>query len=264
MSTIIRNRTIRPSSRIETSKSYQIDTKNVTSTDTLIVNIHHESKPFKESYTFSGPDVNIKDSISFRVVDYGTHFNISWTGAQPSGSPSRKAKSKKEMDFMDKAHRQMKINSRVIVGLAAIVDSSSKILILGTMPGIESLRKQEYYGHSRNMLWKMIAHITGKEIPEQYEEKLKLLNAVGIALWDVCMTCIRKGSLDSNIQDETPNDLLALIEKYPNIKALAFNGKGAARLFGKHIGSIEGIRLISLPSTSPANASIPMKTKIEA
>lgn len=167
-------------------------------------------------------------------------------------------------DSNDDLQEASEVPTFKVEGLSPIINSNSKILILGTMPGIESLRKQEYYGHSRNMLWKMIAHITGKEIPEQYEEKLKLLNAVGIALWDVCMTCIRKGSLDSNIQDETPNDLLALIEKYPNIKAFAFNGKGAARLFGKHIGSIEGIRLISLPSTSPANASIPMKTKIEA
>lgn len=167
-------------------------------------------------------------------------------------------------DTKDNLQEANEVPTFKVESLSPIVNINSKILILGTMPGIESLRKQEYYGHSRNLLWKMIAHITGNEIPEQYKEKVKLLNAEGIALWDVCMTCIREGSLDSNIQDETPNDLHTLIDKYPTIKAIAFNGKEAAKLFGKHIGSMEGIRLISLPSTSPANASIPMKTKIEA
>jgi hypothetical protein len=83
MTEIIRNRTIRPSSRAETSKSYKIDTKNVSSGDTLVVNIDHETKSFRKIFRFKGSDVPHKDSISFRVNDFGTHIDISWSGAQP-------------------------------------------------------------------------------------------------------------------------------------------------------------------------------------
>ncbi len=80
MAEIICNRTIRPSSRLETSNSYKIDTKKVLSGDTLIVNIDHESKPFKKTFRFNGSDVAHKNSISFRV---STHIDISWSGVQP-------------------------------------------------------------------------------------------------------------------------------------------------------------------------------------
>ena len=77
MAEIIRNRTIRPSSRIEKSKNYKIDTKQVSHNDILIVNIDHESKDFSKTYEFNGVDVENKDSISFRVNDYGTSIDIS-------------------------------------------------------------------------------------------------------------------------------------------------------------------------------------------
>ena len=88
MSEIIRSRKIRPSSRLETSKGYKIDTKNVSSSDTLIVKIDHETKSFQKTYRFNGLDVSHKDSISFRVNDFGTHIDISWSGAKPIGTAS--------------------------------------------------------------------------------------------------------------------------------------------------------------------------------
>lgn len=83
MAEITRNRTIRPSTRLETSKSYKIDTKAVSHGDTLVVNIDHESKSFRKTYKFNGSDVTHKDSISFRVNDFGTSIDISWSGAAP-------------------------------------------------------------------------------------------------------------------------------------------------------------------------------------
>lgn len=94
MGEIIRNRTIRPSSRLESSKNYKVDTKIVSRNDTLIVNIDHESKSFKKTYIFSGVDVAQKDSISFRVKDFGNSLDISWSGAQPKSQilPNSKRK----------------------------------------------------------------------------------------------------------------------------------------------------------------------------
>jgi len=80
---IIRNRTIRPSTRLETSKSYKIDTKAVSRGDILIVNIDHESKTFRRTYKFKGADIAYKDSISFRVNNYGTTIDIGWSSASP-------------------------------------------------------------------------------------------------------------------------------------------------------------------------------------
>jgi hypothetical protein len=84
MAEIIINRTIRPSTRLDTSKNYRINTKKVVSNDTLIVNIDHETKPFKKSFRFKGSDVADRNSISCRITDYGTHIDISWSsGIKP-------------------------------------------------------------------------------------------------------------------------------------------------------------------------------------
>jgi len=83
MAEIIKNRTIRPSTRLASSKSYKIDTKNVGNGDKLIVNISHESKNFQRTYKFNGNDLASKDSIHFLINDNGTSIEIIWSGAQP-------------------------------------------------------------------------------------------------------------------------------------------------------------------------------------
>ncbi len=264
MATIIRNRTIRPSSRLETSKSYKIETKTVDSGDTLIVNIDHESKPFYKSFSFDGRDVKGRNSISFRVNDYGTQIDISWSGATPKGflSPTNK----KVIPTQPKEISSptfYKIRENEIVGLVPVIDENSKVLILGTMPGVESLKQQAYYSHSRNLFWQLIGEITNGQVPVEYEDKKKYLLKNNIAIWDICKACIREGSLDSNISSETPNDIRTFIDEHPNIKTIAFNGKEAAKLFGKHIGNINGINLIVLPSTSPANAGVSWDVKVK-
>lgn len=149
-----------------------------------------------------------------------------------------------------------------VQGLAPVADENSMILILGTMPGIESLKKQAYYGNSRNLFWKLIVEVTGKKVPEEYEAKKQFLLKNKIALWDMCQACFREGSLDSNISEETPNDIKTFVEKHPNIKVIAFNGKESAKLFAKHFGSLKGVKLLDLPSTSPANAGISWESKV--
>lgn len=83
MQEIIRNRTIRPSTRLDTSVSYKIDTSKVTANDLLIVNIKHESKPFKRTYKFNGIEVAQKNSIHLIVNETAHEINIKWSGAQP-------------------------------------------------------------------------------------------------------------------------------------------------------------------------------------
>lgn len=83
MSKIIRRRTIRPSTRLDSSKNYRIQVEGISSGDTVIVEIDHESKPFKKAYTFKGSDIIKKSSLSFTPVDYGTHIEIIWRSTQP-------------------------------------------------------------------------------------------------------------------------------------------------------------------------------------
>lgn len=259
MNEITRNRTIRPSSRLETSKSYKINTKNVSRRDILVVNIDHESKSFRKSYKFNGADVAHKDSISFRVTDFGTSIDISWSGATPIGNPSKIgtrlkpiATTKKEEPKV--ALRPTSDNSKT--SFEPISDSNAEVLILGTMPGDKSLELGEYYGHPRNRFWKIISTITKNDLPQTYSEKKKLLLKSKIGIWDVAHKAVRKGSLDSAIKDELPNDLEGFISNHKNLRVIGFNGTKSETLFNKYFNRHSELTYISLPSTSPANTGI--------
>lgn len=149
-----------------------------------------------------------------------------------------------------------------------VVTPGSRVLVLGTMPGAMSLARQEYYGFRHNAFWRIMAALTGAvQVPEAYAEKVEMLRRAGIALWDVCRSCRREGSLDSNILDEAPNDIAALLTAYPLIRIVVFNGGPAHRLFKKHIGLPvigEGREVLVMPSTSPANASYSFARKLDA
>lgn len=136
-----------------------------------------------------------------------------------------------------------------------LVNAETQILILGTMPGDESLRQAEYYAHPRNRFWKMMAFILVAEMPQNYEAKKALLQENYIGLWDVVHSANRKGSLDTAIANEIPNDLLDLLTTYPNIEKIIFNGKKAEALYHKYFEKKEGISYFLMPSTSPANAT---------
>ena len=83
-----------------------------------------------------------------------------------------------------------------------IIDKESKILILGSIPGVKSLEMQQYYAHPQNKLWKIICEIFNEEFTTDYTERIKILEKYHVALWDVIDTCERKGSLDSEIRNE--------------------------------------------------------------
>lgn len=135
-----------------------------------------------------------------------------------------------------------------------LVAADTEILILGTMPGIASLAKQEYYAHPRNHFWKiMFTLLSDLPVPENFGDKIKMLQGNNIGLWDVLENCERKGSLDIHIKNQQENDFLSLFKKYPGIKKIAFNGKESHKYFFKKFGQIDGISYFVMPSTSPAN-----------
>lgn len=143
------------------------------------------------------------------------------------------------------------------------VNSSTEILILGTMPGVASLAKQEYYAHQRNHFWKIIYTLLYHlPIATFFEEKIKLLQDNKIGIWDVLENCERKGSLDIHIKNQKENDFDTLFIEFPAIKKIIFNGKESHKYFLKKFGQIEGITYYAMPSTSPAN-TMSFENKLE-
>ncbi len=137
------------------------------------------------------------------------------------------------------------------------IDNNSKILILGSMPGVKSLDEQQYYAHPQNRFWKVMGHICKNQnlLNLKYNEKLTILLANKIALWDTIKSCKRDGSLDSNILNVIPNDIRKLLKKYPNVKTICLNGGKSFSTFKKYFPDLlETYDCHKMPSTSPANA----------
>jgi hypoxanthine-DNA glycosylase len=144
-----------------------------------------------------------------------------------------------------------------------LVDTNSKILILGTMPGERSLELQQYYGNRGNHFWKLLFLVLDRPFTLDYESRKKLLQDSGIALWDVLAYCEREGSLDSNIKNEEANDFDAFHKLYPQIKTVFFSSKNAEKFYEKFAGKRNDLQYFTLPSPSGANASKNFQQKLD-
>jgi TDG/mug DNA glycosylase family protein len=149
-----------------------------------------------------------------------------------------------------------------------IVGTTPKILILGSMPGMESLKQQRYYAHPRNAFWPIITSLYGPSKKLDYSQRCELLKQQQIAVWDVLKSCRRPGSLDQHIETESmiANDFVAFLQSYPSINQILFNGGKADQVFKRYAAKqleAAGISLLyrRLPSTSPAHAAMNYETK---
>lgn len=151
------------------------------------------------------------------------------------------------------------------------VGAGCRLLLLGTVPSIASLAMRQSYAHPHNLFWPFMGVLygAGPELP--YAERIARLHALGIGIWDVLERCERPGSLDSGMvpASEVPNDIPGLLRAEPSIAAVALNGVKAQQVFARRIApAIDAARrarlaVLALPSTSPANASIPRAAKLE-
>lgn len=154
-----------------------------------------------------------------------------------------------------------------VQSFACTASPDARVLILGSMPGAESLRKQEYYGHPQNLFWGFMGRFFGAGPALPYAERLSRLQRSGVGLWDVAHRCRRPGSLDSSIETGSVevNDFAAVFARCPGIHSVFFNGAKAAELFRRLVLpglAQEALSYELLPSTSPANASIPRAVKL--
>ncbi|WP_321914737.1 MULTISPECIES: DNA-deoxyinosine glycosylase [unclassified Paraburkholderia] len=145
-----------------------------------------------------------------------------------------------------------------------VVDAHTRVLILGSLPGEASLAHQQYYAHKQNKFWHLVGEVIGRNLVDMdYAARLDTLLENRFGLWDVVAQARRAGSLDSQIRDHAANDLIALIEALPNLSTIAFNGGTAAKIGVKALGECgDRYRLLRLPSSSPAHASVPYAEKL--
>ncbi len=155
-------------------------------------------------------------------------------------------------------------------GFPPIGRPDARTLILGSMPGRESLRQQRYYAYARNGFWPIMTdlfRLTG----ERYEEKVLQLTNRKVAVWDVLKACFRSGSLDSEIDEKSivTNDFRTFFRDHPAINRVFFNGAKAESIYRRHVlpgleGTTASLELRRLPSSSPAHAALTIEQKREA
>jgi TDG/mug DNA glycosylase family protein len=148
-----------------------------------------------------------------------------------------------------------------------VANTDATLLILGSMPGKESLKQNQYYAHPQNAFWKIMGELVGAHPYLPYKERLHKLTTAHIALWDVLATCERESSLDTHIRNEKANDFASFFARHPHITHVFFNGAKAEQSFNKFV--VEKQKLPSLtyqrlPSTSPAHAGMRYAEKLKA
>jgi TDG/mug DNA glycosylase family protein len=137
--------------------------------------------------------------------------------------------------------------------MAPAGSKDARLLILGSLPGEASLRAQRYYVHPQNQFWRLLGAALGEDLATlPYTERLSRLSARSIALWDVVGEARRQGSLDGAIRGASANRLADFVATHPRLRAVAFNGKTAARLGRMALAGLNDVELIDLPSSSPA------------
>lgn len=157
----------------------------------------------------------------------------------------------------------------LIEGLKPIARPSARLLILGSMPSEASLAAGQYYAHRQNQFWSIVSECCGFDGNTSYAHRRKSLKAANIALWDVVKRCVRPGSLDSAIDNESivVNDLVRFLATHRRIKRICFNGGKAADTWRVHVrprlpNDLE-LNYRLLPSTSPANARMSYLAKLK-
>lgn len=135
-------------------------------------------------------------------------------------------------------------------GFPPIADASTKIFLLGSLPGDKSIENQQYYAHHTNQFWKILGYLLGEQLDGVgYDDRLAILKAHGIGLWDVFSAAQRSGSGDASIRNASHNPIEAIHAQFPLLEAIGFNG-GRAALEGRRLLEANGLMLYDLPSSS--------------
>lgn len=153
------------------------------------------------------------------------------------------------------------------MALPPLISDNTRLLILGSFPGVASLKAQQYYGHPQNQFWRILQAIWPSSPVDMgidgYQKRSEWLLSRQLGLWDVYASCEREGSLDANIKNTVLNDFTLLGRLSPKLEAIAHNG-GESFKHSKLVSASAGVDFYKLPSTSPANASWSFERKLAA
>jgi hypoxanthine-DNA glycosylase len=134
-----------------------------------------------------------------------------------------------------------------------VADERTRVLVLGSLPGEESLARSQYYANPRNHFWRLIGSVIGIELASRpYEARLESLLDARVGLWDTVGSATRRGSLDGAIRGHRANDLADLAARLPELRAIGFNGGKSAALGLPQLAARPDLALVPLPSSSPA------------
>lgn len=137
---------------------------------------------------------------------------------------------------------------------APVFAPDARALIVGSMPGAESLRAGQYYAYKQNAFWRIQCALWEVPFRDDYGHRLSWLTAHGLALWDVAACCDREGSLDTHMRNIEINDFTSLFAAAPGIARVFCNGGTAHALYVRNVQPRFPDRIpIRLPSTSPAH-----------
>jgi len=136
-----------------------------------------------------------------------------------------------------------------------IANADTRLLLLGSLPGRQSLAAGRYYAHPRNQFWQLLSPVVGADlVAMDYPARLDTLLGAGIGLWDVVERARRRGSLDADLRDVEARDLHGVAASLPALRAMGFNGGKAYAIARGQLGDDPPVPLIALPSSSPVHA----------
>ncbi len=172
------------------------------------------------------------------------------TRAHKFGNAGRENDHEDVQNFVESVIRR-DVCMQVLYSLPPAADATARLLLLGSMPGAQSLAAGQYYAHPRNDFWRLMFHVLSRPDPRSYEARIAALIESGVALWDVIYACEREGSLDKNIRAAVPNDIPGFLITHPAVKTISFNGTMAQKTYFQNFKKQDGIAYVLLPSSSP-------------
>jgi hypoxanthine-DNA glycosylase len=136
-------------------------------------------------------------------------------------------------------------------GLPPVIDGQTRVLVLGSFPGVASLAARQYYAHPRNHFWPIMAALLDEPLTDlPYTRRLQRMLARGVGLWDIIVACHRRGSSDAAIRDAERGDVRRIRRVAHSLAVVCFNGNTAAS--AEPLWREAGYATLRMPSTSPA------------
>ncbi len=120
-------------------------------------------------------------------------------------------------------------NLQYYEALDPVVFPDSRILILVSMPSVDSERDGFYYMDTSNRFWPTLSAIYRMPV-DTIEQRKELCEKNGIALWSVAKSCMRYLSEEDTMQDIVLNNISQFLQDHPSIERILCTSHEAMRL----------------------------------